>query len=89
MSILDMRYYIYEEAAKILRCSEKTLYNRVRSEQIKPLYNGRRVLFTMECIEEFLQRQSKASDKQADLQSLDTETNILPSLVEFNDAVLC
>jgi excisionase family DNA binding protein len=52
----DIRYYTYAEVAKILRCSEKTLYNRVRSGQIKPLHNGRLVLFTEECIVEFLKQ---------------------------------
>jgi len=76
--VSDARYYTYPEVAEILRCSEKTLYNRVRSGQIKPLYNGRLVLFTMECIDEFLQRQDKAPVKQSDLQPSDTETNNPP-----------
>jgi excisionase family DNA binding protein len=39
-----------------LRCSEKTIYNRVKSGEIKPLHNGKLVLFTKESLEEFLQR---------------------------------
>jgi len=50
------KYYTYPEAAKILRCSEKTLYNRVRSGDIQPLRNGKLVLFTDECIEHFLKK---------------------------------
>ena len=67
----DIRFYTYPEAAQILRCSEKTLYNRVRSGQITPLYNGRLVLFTKECLDEFLQRNSKAPVKQMELPALD------------------
>jgi excisionase family DNA binding protein len=52
----EQKYYTYPEAAQILRCSEKTLYNRVRSGDIQPLRNGKLVLFTNECIEEFLKR---------------------------------
>jgi len=48
------KYYTYPEAAQLLRCSEKTLYNRVRNGEIQPLRNGRLVLFTDECIENFL-----------------------------------
>jgi len=50
------KYYTYPEAAQRLRCSEKTLYNRVRNGDIQPLRNGRLVLFTDECIEDFLKR---------------------------------
>jgi excisionase family DNA binding protein len=52
----DVRYLTYPEVAKILRCSERTVHNRVRSGDIVPLRNGRLVLFTDQCIEEFLQR---------------------------------
>jgi len=52
----ETKYYTYPEAAKKLRCSEKTLYNRVRNGDIQPLRNGRLVLFTDECIEDFLKR---------------------------------
>ena len=52
----EPKYYTYPEAAQLLRCSEKTLYNRVRSGEIKPLRNGRLVLFTNECLERFLKR---------------------------------
>ena len=50
------KYYTYPEAAQLLRCSEKTLYNRVRNGDIQPLRNGKLVLFTDECIERFLTR---------------------------------
>jgi len=66
----DIRLYTYPEAAEVLRCSEKTLYNRVRDGQIKPMYNGRLVLFTKECLDEFLQRKSKPPVKHVDLQPL-------------------
>jgi excisionase family DNA binding protein len=52
----DGRYYTRVETAQILRCSERTLDNRVRNGDIKPLRNGRRVLFTKQCIEEFLKQ---------------------------------
>ena len=54
-------YYTYREAAQLLRCSEKTLYNRIRSGDIKPLRNGKLVLFTKECLEEFLHKQKEAA----------------------------
>ena len=52
----EIKYYTYPEAARLLRCSEKTLYNRVRNGDIQPLRNGRLVLFTEECIERFLKK---------------------------------
>jgi len=55
------KYYTYPEAAKILRCSEKTLYNRVRDGEIQPLRNGKLVLFTDESIENFLKRGQQKS----------------------------
>ena len=58
------RYYTYPEVAKILRCSERTVHNRVRSGDIEPLRNGRLVLFTQQCIEEFLQRNSETPNTQ-------------------------
>jgi excisionase family DNA binding protein len=56
---LEIRYYTYTEVAKILRCSERTVHNRVRNGDIVPLRNGRLVLFTQQSIEEFLNRQNK------------------------------
>jgi len=50
-------YYTYPEAAQFLRCSEKTIYNRVKNGEIKPLRNGKLVLFTRECLAEFLHKQ--------------------------------
>jgi excisionase family DNA binding protein len=52
----EQKYFTYPEAAQMLRCSEKTLYNRVRNGDIKPLRNGRLVLFTYECLEDFLKK---------------------------------
>ena len=60
----SVRYYTYAEVAKMLRCSERTVHNRVRNGDIKPLRNGRLVLFTQQCIEEFLQRNSKTPNTQ-------------------------
>ena len=57
----ENKYLTYREAAQLLRCSEKTLYNRVRNGDIKPLRNGKRVLFTKECIEEFLNKPKEAA----------------------------
>jgi len=50
----ETKYYTYQEAAKLMRCSESTIRNRVRSGEIIPLRNGRLVLFTLECLEKFL-----------------------------------
>jgi excisionase family DNA binding protein len=59
------KYYTYPEAAQLLRCSEKTLYNRVRNGDIQPLRNGKLVLFTEECLESFLKRDcNKTMEKQ-------------------------
>jgi len=65
MSLQDIRYYTYAEVAKILRCSERTLCNRVKNGDILPLRNGRLVLFTKECLDEFLQK-GKAPVKHVD-----------------------
>lgn len=62
MFLSDTKFLTYTEVAALLRCSEKTVFNRVKSGEIKPFYNGRKVLFTMECIEEFLTQASNQSD---------------------------
>ena len=54
----ETKYYTYPEAAQFLRCSEKTIYNRVRNGEIKPFRNGKLVLFTKECLEDFLHKQT-------------------------------
>jgi|GEM_PF-2294526 len=59
-----VRYYTYPEVAKILRCSERTVHNRVRNGDIKPLRNGRLVLFTQQSIEEFLTQQRTKTELQ-------------------------
>lgn len=59
-----MRYFTYTEVAKILRCSERTVHNRVRNGDIEPFRNGRLVLFTEQCIEESLKQTCKPSSKQ-------------------------
>ena len=64
------KFYTYPEVAEILRCSEKTVYNRVRNGEIHPIYNGRLVLFSMGSIEEFLQR-----CKPPNTQPLNTDAN--------------
>jgi len=64
------KFYTYPEVAKLLRCSEKTVYNRVRNGEIHPIYNGRLVLFSMGSIEEFLQR-----CKTPTTQPLNTDAN--------------
>ena len=56
----EVKYYTYQEAAQLLRCSESTIRNRVKSGEIQPLRNGRLVLFTMECLEKFLNKQQGA-----------------------------
>ena len=55
-SLTNVRYLTYTEVAKILRCSERTVHNRVKNGEILPLRNGRLILFTRECIDEFLQQ---------------------------------
>ena len=59
--VSEVKYYTYFEVAKILRCSEKTIYNRVRSGELQPFYNGRKVLFTEDCIREFLEQTKPSS----------------------------
>ena len=63
-ALAGVRYLTYTEVAKILRCSERTVHNRVRNGEIKPLRNGRLVLFTQQCIEEFLQCNSNTPNPQ-------------------------
>jgi len=58
------RYLTYPEVAQLLRCSERTVHNRVRDGEIIPLRNGRRVLFTQQCIDEFLQRSIRTANTQ-------------------------
>ena len=58
-SSLEIRYLTYPEVAKVLRCSERTVHNRVKDGDIVPLRNGRLILFTRECIEDFLSRHNK------------------------------
>jgi len=55
----ETKYLTYPEAAQFLRCSEKTLYNRVRNGDIQPLRNGKLVLFTRDCLEEFLHKKQR------------------------------
>ena len=61
--IPEQKYYTYREVAAILRCSEKTVYNRVRSGELRPLRNGHLVLFTEKCIEEFLKQDYETPNK--------------------------
>jgi len=61
------KFFTYPEAAEILRCSEKTVFNRVKNGDIVPLRNGRMVLFTMDCLEDYLRR-----DTPTDLQTPET-----------------
>ena len=63
MGLSDVRYYTYPEVAEILRCSEKTVYNRVKNGELRPFYNGRKVLFTEECIRECLKQEGKTPNK--------------------------
>jgi excisionase family DNA binding protein len=58
---IEKRLYTTKEVAKYLRCSERTVYNRVKEGKIKPIYNGRLVLFTMESIEDYLKLCSQQS----------------------------
>jgi excisionase family DNA binding protein len=60
--VLEIRYLTYTEVAKILRCSERTVHNRVKNGDIVPLRNGRLILFTRECIEDFLNQHHKPID---------------------------
>jgi len=57
-SVSNSKYLTYPEAAKFLRCSEKTLYNRVKAGKVRPFYNGRLALFTREILEASLRQES-------------------------------
>ena len=61
--LLEKKYLTYKEVAEILRCSEKTIFNRVKSGELHPFRNGRKVLFTWECIEECLKQEYKPPNK--------------------------
>ena len=64
----DKKLLTYPEVAAMLRCSEKTVYNRVKAGEINPFHNGRLVLFNEKCIEEFLNRHgSKTPNTLTDL----------------------
>jgi len=58
----EPKLYTYQEVAKILRCSERTVCNRVKEGKIKPIRNGRLVLFTIESIEDYLKQCSFQSE---------------------------
>ena len=70
---LEEKLLTYREVAEVLRCSERTVQSRVKNGDIKPLYNGRLVLFTEECIHEFLY--TKTPNKQMELQQVDPVLN--------------
>lgn len=53
-----MKLYTSRETAEILRCSEKTLYNRVKDGLIQPMRNGRRILFDDDRIKAYLENES-------------------------------
>ena len=55
LDFVEGRYYTYHETAQILRCSEKTIYNRVKAGEIIPIQNGRLRLFSYESIKEFVE----------------------------------
>ena len=59
MGLSDVRYYTYPEVAEILRCSEKTIYNRVKAGELQTFRNGRLVLFSGKSIEDFLGQKHK------------------------------
>ena len=69
--MLDEKLLTYREVADVLRCSERTVQNRVKNGDIKPLYNGRLVLFTKECIDDFLHK----NNEQMDSQQVNSELN--------------
>jgi len=54
MNLEQGRFYTYHETAGILRCSEKTIYNRVKAGEITPIQNGRLRLFSYEEIRRFV-----------------------------------
>ena len=64
MKLSDEKFLTTGEVAAVMRCSERTVQNRVKNGDIVPLRNGRKVLFTMESILEFLQ-QCKTPSRQA------------------------
>ena len=49
MTVPETKYLTYSEVAAILRCCPKTVFNRVKSGDIHPIYHGRKVLFPEGC----------------------------------------
>lgn len=49
------KLYTYREVAAMLRCSERTVYKRVKEGLLRPTHNGRIVLFTDQEIKRFVE----------------------------------
>ena len=62
-----------QDVAGILRCSEKTVYNRVKSGDLLPTYNGRLVRFTEQSVREFLERNRTPNTQQMEVRQLKQE----------------
>lgn len=54
----------YREAAKILRCSEKTLWTLVQARRIRHYKIGSRVLFRLDALAEFMAAGGTATVKE-------------------------
>lgn len=61
MAVPAPDYLTYPEVARILRCSEKTVLNRVKAGELQSFCNGRLRLFTKEAIDEYLNRNASAT----------------------------
>ena len=68
--VVEIKLLTTQDVAGILRCSERTVQNRVKSGDLLPIYNGRLVRFTMESIEEFLVQNKAPNKHQIELQQL-------------------
>lgn len=70
MSLSEAKYLTYREVAKILRCSERTLQNRVKSGELQSFSNGRLRLFTEEDVKAYMNRNaSRTQDSQSETQN--------------------
>ena len=70
MMLSELKLLTTQDVAGILRCSEKTVYNRVKSGDLLPTYNGRLVRFTEQSVAEFLQRNMAPNIQQTGVKQL-------------------
>ena len=63
------KLWTYRQLADLLQCSEKTVYNFVQRGDLVPFRCGGLVRFTGQCVEEFLERNSKVPDKPMEIRN--------------------